>query len=119
MTEDPVTLFSLAGGGAAELFDEELAKVIENILDINTDIGTVREVRLTVKLKPDESRKSAVVSVQVTSKTGAFKGLGSMFFFGKRGGRCFAVENNPNQGQLFDRTARPTAVNFETGEVKE
>ena len=117
MDEIPVTLSSLANGAAMELFDEELAKVVENVLDPNTDPQLVREISLKVKIKPDESRRMAGVVVQVTSKTGPYKGVGTQFWFGKKGGRCFAVENNPAQGELFENAPKPTAVNFKTGEV--
>ena len=118
MEEQPVTLFTLANGAAAELFDEELAKVVSNVLDLNTEAETVREINLKVKISPDDSRRMAAVSVQVTSKTGPIRGVGTQFFFGKRAGRCFAVESNPQQGQLFDKPAKPTEVDFQTGEVK-
>ncbi len=118
MSEEMVTLFSLAGGGAAELFDSELQMVVENILDPNTDAKAPREVCLKVKIKPDDARRMGAVSISITSKTGAIKGLGSVFYFGKKGGRCFAVENNPQQGQLFDKVAKPTEVDFKTGEVR-
>jgi len=118
MEEQPVVLSTLAGGAAVELFDEELAKVVANVLDLNTEAETVREINLKVKIAPDDSRRMAAVTVQVTSKTGAIRAAGTQFWFGKRGGRCFAVEANPQQGQLFDKPAKPTEVNFQTGEVK-
>jgi hypothetical protein len=46
MREDPVTLVTLANGAAMELFDSELSKVVENILDPNTLPDTVRKVIL-------------------------------------------------------------------------
>ena len=116
-TEEPVTLYSLAGGAAAEHFDEELSRVVSNILDPNTDAEAVREINLKIKIKPGNDRRIGAVSIQVTSKTGPIAALGTMFYFGKHGWRCFAVENNPNQPSLFDEPAKPTAVDFKTGEV--
>ena len=115
--EDPVTLTTLANGAALELFDGELSKVVENILDPNTEPDTVREVVLKVKIKPDASRKNAAVYVQVSSKTGAFKGAGTMFYFGKHQGKAFAIESNPDQGKLFDQPAKLVTIYKETGEV--
>ncbi len=119
MKEDPVTLVTLANGAAMEIFDSELSKVVENILDPNTDPKAVREVTLKVRIKPDASRKNAAVVVGVTSKTGAINGCGTQFFFGKKGGKCFAVENNPDQGHLFDQPAKLVNINKETGEINE
>jgi hypothetical protein len=115
--EEPVTLYNLVGGAVAEHFDEELSRVVSNILDPNTDPEAVREINLKLRIKPGNDRRIGAVSIQVTSKTGPIQGLGTMFYFGKHGGRCFAVENNPNQPSLFDEPAKPTAVNFQTGEV--
>lgn len=115
--EEPVTLATLAGGAAMELFDNELAKVVENILDLNTEPDQVRKVVLEVRLKPDGSRKNAAVYVQVSSKIGPFKGCGTMFYFGKHKGRAFAIESNPDQGRLFDQPAKLVNINMETGEV--
>ena len=117
--EEPVTLYSLAGGAAAEQFDRELSSIVENILDPNTDAEGVREINLKLKIKPGNDRRIGAVSIQVTSKTGPIQAIGTMFFFGKHQGKCFAVENNPSQPSLFDKFSKPTAVNFETGEVKD
>ncbi len=117
--EDPVTLATLANGAAMELFDSELTKVVENILDPNTEPDMVRKVTLEVKIKPDGSRRNAAVYVQVSSKTGPFKGAGTMFYFGKHQGKSFAVENNPDQGMLFDQPAKLVSMNKETGEAQQ
>jgi hypothetical protein len=116
-TEEPVTLYNLVGGAVAEHFDEELARVVANILDPNTDAEAVREINVKLKIKPGNDRRIGAVSIQVTSKTGPISGLGTMFYFGKHGGRSFAVENNPNQPSLFDEPAKPTKVDFTTGEI--
>jgi hypothetical protein len=116
--EIPVTLYTLANGAAAELFEAELQKIVANILDPNTDPDAVREINLRVKIKPDNERRAGAVSVQVISKTGPVKGVGTMFWFGRKAGQYIAVENNPQQGILFDQN-RPVAVDFQTGEVKE
>lgn len=118
MQEDPVTLYTLCGGGAVEIFDAELQAVVANILDPNSEAKATRELNLKIKIKPDESRRLGQVAVMVTSKISPIKGLGTTFFFGRKGGKCFAVENNPAQGELFDST-KPVAVDFKTGEVQE
>lgn len=115
--EEPVTLLTLADGALLELFDRELSHVCENILDPNTDAGTVREINIKIKIKPDESRRMAAVALMVSSKTGPVRGVGTQFFFGKRGGQAVAVEANPAQ-LTFDQAAKLKAVDFKTGEVK-
>ena len=115
--ESPVTLFNLADGAAAELFDEELSRVVANILDPNTDAECVREIALKIKIKPDSDRGMGSVAVQVTSKMGPVRGVGTRFFFGRKAGKFIALENNPKQ-LTFDDNLK-AVVNIRTGEVVE
>lgn len=116
--EIPVTLYSLAGGRAAELFQEELQSVIENVMDPNTELETTREIKLTVKIKPDGERRAATVDVLCTSKIAPIHSVDTRIFFGKnRKGDLIIVESNPEQLK-FDHMG-PQVVNFETGEIKE
>lgn len=124
--EEPVTLATLCAGAVVEAFDRELTRVCENILDPNTEACAVREIKVSVKIKPDESRRKAVVSAQVTLKTGALRGIGTEFGIGVMGGRALAVESNIQQLTFFDQEipGRLKAVRFgdakvdpDTGEI--
>jgi len=113
MTEGPlpVSLTTLRGGAAVELFDRELQRVAENILDPNTPIAGAREVRLVVKIKPTEDRESAHVTIYAEAKLQRASGAATRLFFGRRLGRPCAVEVDPNQGTLFDdEAAGPVGV---------
>lgn len=50
MQEVPVTLVSIGGGAAVELFDIELERVLANIKDVNTDPKTRRRITLVVDI---------------------------------------------------------------------
>ena len=121
MREEPVTLATLCNGALLERFDVELSRVCENIMDINTDLDTVREIHIKVKIKPDDSRRKAAVAVQITSKMGALKGVGTEIGIGSKGGRAMAVEANIEQLTFFDQDIARNVrkVDFQTGEVKE
>jgi len=109
--EHVVTLMTLGNGAAHELFQEELTKVVENILDVNTAPTSVREVKLLVRIKPDEnSRQAADVEISCSSKTAPIKSVGSRFYLGRREGQVVAVEHNPEQ-LVFDEM-RPKPVEF-------
>lgn len=112
-----VTLYTLGGGAAHELFQEELTKVIDNILDVNTDSDAVREVSLKVRIKPDKGdRGQADVLISCTSKTAAISAVGSRFYLGKKEGKPIAYEHNPKQ-LIFDEFSKPTPViSIQTGE---
>ena len=120
MSEQIVSLVNMGDGAAIELFDDELSRVIANILDPNTSPEAVREVTLVVKIEPDEeTRERAVVSIQVKSKLGPMRAVGTRFFLGKKSGRYIAVENNPRQVNLFDQPLKPVTVDIKRGEVQE
>jgi len=118
--EQPVTLYTLAGGALGELFDREMERVSADILDLNTEADAVRTITIKVKIKPDENRSFGAVGMFISSTLGAPKGVASMMYFGRKNGRAVAVENVPAQKELFDPLGpRPVVdfVNRETGEV--
>lgn len=58
---------TLAAGGLIERLNEEIHKAVANCLDINTPAKKVRTVSLKLKIKPDETRSFATVSVETSS----------------------------------------------------
>lgn len=63
-----VDLNSFANGAMAERFNQELQKVLDNIVDPNTDPKKARKVTLTVTINSNENRELANVSVKADSK---------------------------------------------------
>ena len=61
------SLLQMAKGAIQERVDYEVSKVIDNILDANTDPTAKRKVTLTVELRPDEDR--SVVKISATAKS--------------------------------------------------
>lgn len=58
-----LSLANLKNGAAIEAVDEELAGVLENIQDLNTQPTAVREITMKVKIKPDEDRSLCDIMV--------------------------------------------------------
>lgn len=112
MEEAPtVSLATLAQGGAGELWQRELAEVLKNIADQNTDPKTKREINLKVTIQPNDEREIGDALVSVTSKVAAVRRLKTVLYFGRREGRLVAVESNPKQQGLFDqRPPGPVAM---------
>lgn len=100
MTHTEVSLGSLAGGGAAEQFQHELEKVLENIQDVNCDPTTKRQIVMTISIKPSEERDFAQVQVSFATKLAGIRGTGSTFYLGKKAGRQVALESNVKQLRL-------------------
>jgi hypothetical protein len=112
--QDQVSLTTLARGGAIERFDDELRRVLENIMDPNTGIGK-RSVTVTVVLKPAEDKRSAVVSIACTSKVQGAEPTSTMLFIGRANGKAAAMEHNPEQMAMAfkDKTEK---IPFQTAE---
>lgn len=94
MTDDlkEVTLATLGGGAAAELFEHELQKVLADCLDPNTDPEAKRAITMRLTIAPSEDRESAAVSFKVESKLAGPKPVGRMVFIGKEMGRAVAYD---------------------------
>lgn len=105
--EEKASLLTLARGAAIEQFDDELQRVLNNIVDPNTKEG-VREVNLKVKIKPDANRVTGAVEIICTSKTQPAHPCSTMFYIGKQGGKGVAFEHNPEQ--LNMPYLAPTAI---------
>lgn len=61
------SLLQMAKGAIQERVDYEVSKVIDNILDVNTDPTAKRKVTLTVELKPDEERQVVKITAHAKS----------------------------------------------------
>ena len=100
--EKHVSLETLGEGAAAELFNLELAKVLDNIQDENTKPTTIRTVTLTLKIKPEEDRSFAQAAISAVAKLAPVNPHPSIFYFGRKpNGKQVATEHNPRQAGLF------------------
>jgi len=115
-TEHVVTLKTLDGGSAVELFDQELKKLVENVFDLNTSPKTKRKISLEVVFQPSEDRASAVVYIDVKSKLAGQRGSGTQVYFGKVDGVRVAVEPIKDHG-LFDKPTGGKVVPMETSKT--
>lgn len=95
-----VSLESMARGAPIEMFNDELEKVIRNIVDVNTDAEKARVITLTVKLTPTADRKFAGVEIQAASKLAPMKAVGTGFYVGLRAGQPVAKEYDDRQMQI-------------------
>ncbi len=102
MEQEPVSLATLGNGAAIELFNVELQRVLDNIVDENTKPKDTRKVILEVTIKPTEDRDFGQVSIVAKSKLAPLAPYGTNFFIGKHRGRGVAQEHNPKQAPLFD-----------------
>ena len=68
MTNDArSSLLQMAKGAIQERVDYEVSRVVDNILDMNTEAKAKRKVVLTIVMVPDEDRR--VVKIEASAKS--------------------------------------------------
>lgn len=116
LMEKIIDLNEFACGAMSEQMNIELAKVLKNIADPNTDHKTKRKLVLTLTFKTDESRDMTVVDVKTQSKLAPPKALNTKILIGQdfETGQIIGKEYKKQvPGQIF------VGVNTETGEIHE
>lgn len=109
MEEPAVSLDTIGGGALGELFAAELARVLANIADPNTDNASKRVITIQVAFKPNRERDNAAVELKCHSKLAGINTVSSTVYMGRREGKLIAVESDPRQSRLFD-DERPLAA---------
>ncbi len=95
--QDEVTLSSLCDGAVEEMFQAELQKVMKNIADPNTAPAAVREIRLSIQIRPSKAREVADVIVSPSSKLAPTMSVDTVLYMGRHSGKLVAQEHNPKQ----------------------
>lgn len=68
MTKDArSSLLQMAKGAIQERVDYEVSRVVDNILDMNTEAKVKRKVTLTIVMVPDDDRQ--VVKIEASAKS--------------------------------------------------
>lgn len=98
-SEEGLSLASLGRGAAIERFDDELQRVLNNIIDPNTS-DSVRSVTLKVTFKPNESREQCAVQISCASKLGTSKPVPATIYVGRGKDGAVAIEHDPKQLQI-------------------
>ena len=93
----PASLTTLAGGAAVEMFDDEMRKVFQNIVDPNTKAKHQRSVTLTVSMTPNEDRNRAPLTVSVKSGLAPTRSAVSEVFISQSSEGVAAHEFDPEQ----------------------
>lgn len=102
---EKLTLASMCAGGVQERIDRALAKISDNILDLNTDAKKKRVLDVKITLTPSEDdREDVSVEVQTSVKLAPEMGLKTQLFINKdfRSGVTTLTEHSKGaiKGQL-------------------
>ena len=113
-----VSLETIGGGAAVEKFQMELDAVIKNIADPNTNPEAIREITLTVKIKPNQARELGTAIVTSKSKLAPTLDASTVIYFGRDKGRPVAYESNRKQTEMFNDDGNVVSIDRETGEIQ-
>ena len=93
---DKKSILQMARGAIEERMDYEMARVIDNILDLNTKPTAKRKVTLTVEIEPDDMRETLSVKVTAKSALAPTNPIStSLFVTADENGEVTAVEMTP------------------------
>lgn len=112
--EQRTSILQMARGAIQERADYEMTRVLDNILDPNTEARAKRKLQLTIEFRPDDDRQ--VIAVSVTAKSALCPTnpvSTSLYITGDERGEATAVEmvpNIPGQTDLFGGEQEPAAV---------
>lgn len=109
--DELLTLANLGNGGAAEQFEEEMVRVLENILDPNTPATDKRQIVIKVTFKPSADRDSSEITVDTAVKLASVRSSFATVFVGRRRGKAIAITHDPKQMQFrWDEEDRPRNI---------
>lgn len=105
-----INLLEMMGGAVGERVSYELAKIMRNCKDLNTEAKKVRTLTVEFAIVPTDARDSAAVRVSVKSKLVPVKALDTTLLIGGTQDEPVVMEYTP---QL------PGQRNFAGGEQEE
>ena len=95
-TKNQKSILEMANGVILERADYEMAKIIENIQDVNTSPTKKRSLTLTVEFKPDSERQQIGVSIIAKSHLEPTNPVNTTLYITGEGSKMQAVETVPN-----------------------
>ncbi len=100
--ETKSSILQMAQGAIQERVDYEISRIVDNILDVNTEACAERRLTLTIKLKPDENRQYIKIAASAVSKLAPATPVGTTLGIAADGaGEMVIVESVPQvPGQL-------------------
>ncbi|MDY3781378.1 MAG: hypothetical protein SOZ90_04270 [Candidatus Faecousia sp.] len=109
--KNKASILQMARGAIQERVDYEISRIVDNILDVNTEAGAKRKLVLTIEMKPDENRQYIKIAASAVSKLAPAVPVGTTLGIAAVGnGEMVLVESVPQvPGQLsMDGTEQET-----------
>jgi hypothetical protein len=98
----PINIGNICDGALVEAFEVELAKVIANVMDQNTEAKKRRSITMTVDFHPKDDRTQINVEFTISTKTAGLIPSTSRIFIARDGeGGLHAIDEDPRQMHIF------------------
>ena len=111
-----LTVEHMGDGAVLEKLNLELARVIENIADINKDDGFKREVQLKIIFVPSADRKQIAIDIKSDAKLAPDKTFPAFAFMADdENGEPKALEPTMRQGDLFGQNHDKNIITMNGG----
>ena len=111
------TLDELMDGALTERFNYEMARVLQNVFDVNTKAKSKRQIQIVVDITPNERRDAADFRVDVRSKLAPVEPVAqTVMIYQDDEGNVTATELTgqvPGQMDMEGKTIIPRVVEFE------
>lgn len=108
------SILEMAHGAILERVDYEMAKILDNILDANTEATAKRKMTLTLTFAPDGERATVAVSATAKTTLAPTNPAVTSLYLTEREGKVQAVEmvpQIPGQTSLdLEEQAMPSAL---------
>lgn len=98
--EGQLSLDTLLGGEAIAKFQMEMQRALDNVVDPNTVATAKREIVLKLIIKPDDSRRVAEATIEVSAKLASVRPIKTQLFIDRAGSTGYASEYNRAQRDL-------------------
>ena len=111
---EKASILEMARGAIMEQVDGEISKIVDNIVDLNTDPKKKRQLVLTIDFTPSADRRLVSVSASAKCKLQAVNAIQTSLYVGVDGktGEVAVTEMTPNvAGQVgFNGEEEPEPV---------
>lgn len=109
-----LNIATIAQGALVEQVDSEIKRVLNNIIDPNTDALKKRKITVTIEFKPTEDRDISDINFTAKSTLVPAKPISTRIVFEKDSRGNIAMEEL-SKGAMKGQTQ----IDYETGEIKE
>lgn len=117
MKTTEISILELARGAVMEQVNNEMSRVMANILDPNTEPKATRKLTITLTFKPDESREIVATTAQAKATLAPVKPVAaSIIVASGKDGKPVAAEltkHDPNQMTIFEEPEPEKIIKLE------